>query len=209
MKKLSTIFATVAGLLVISSASAHHERHSAKVIYQQVHPSVYPIYVLSRTRGHLESVGSSVAITPTTLVTNCHVLHEKSRVVIESKGRAYRAKRLKTNKHTDVCLLQVKGVELHDVPIRLSATVPVGEQVYAIGNPKGSIKSITTGIVSNKRKVKGGLWLQTDATISFGSSGGGLFDDEGRLIGITTALHGRFGYALPTEWVVGLLNRTK
>jgi len=95
------------------------------------------------------------------------------------------------------------------VPIRLSETVEVGEPVYAVGNPKGSIKSITTGIISNKKPVEGGNWLQTDATISFGSSGGGLFDDAGRLIGITTALQGRFGYALPTEWVKTQLSSKK
>jgi S1-C subfamily serine protease len=199
-------FLAISAFLGLDTASAHVSRHHAKTIYQTVHPSIYPVYVVAKKNKRLNSVGSSVAITPSTLVTNCHVLHAGSHFIIESGGKQYPANVLRGSKYRDICLLKVKGLTLNPVSIRLSETVPVGEPVYALGNPKGSIKSITTGIISNKMPVEGGIWLQTDATISFGSSGGGLFDDQGKLIGITTALKGRFGYALPTEWVVAQLN---
>lgn len=208
MRQRLTRFLAAIALYSASLAYSHPTHHHAKEIYKQVHPSIYPVYVVSQKNNRLNSIGSSVAVTPSTLVTNCHVLQGNSRFVITSGGQQYPATVLRGSKYRDVCLLKVKGLTLHDVPIRLSETVPVGEPVYAIGNPKGSIKSITTGIISNKKPVEGGNWLQTDATISFGSSGGGLFDDEGRLIGITTALQGRFGYALPTEWVLAQLNST-
>ena len=209
MKARIAISAVAASFICVSLSVAHLVKHPAREVYQQVHPSVYPVYVVSKQSKQLVSAGSSVAVSPSTLVTNCHVLKDSSHFMIESHGKRYPAKVLRGNKYRDVCLLQVKDLVLHEVPIRLSKTVHVGEQVYAIGNPKGSIKSITTGIISNKMPVEGGIWLQTDATISFGSSGGGLFDHQGQLIGVTTALQGRFGYALPTEWVLAQLKRTK
>lgn len=76
----------------------------------------------------------------------------------------------------------------------------VGETVYAIGTPKGYEKSITRGLVSQLRRRRGTVTIQTDAAISPGSSGGGLFNEKGELIGITTRkIVGDVGEAVK-EW---------
>ncbi|WP_244897006.1 serine protease [Candidatus Coxiella mudrowiae] len=71
--------------------------------------------------------------------------------------------------------------------------------MYAIGNTQGTEKSLSREIISNKHKVKVGEWLETDATIYFGCSRSGLFDDEGNLIGITAKMGVNFGFVIPTE----------
>ncbi len=91
------------------------------------------------------------------------------------------------NKAADRCILAV----MHPLPvwvkIRPYADVKVGEHVYTIGSPKGLELTLAEGLVSSKRAIEGGSrFIQTSAPISPGSSGGGLFDAQGNLIGITT-----------------------
>jgi S1-C subfamily serine protease len=72
------------------------------------------------------------------------------------------------------------------VDVRSYDTIEIGEEAYSVGAPKGLDLTIANGIVSGKRSLKGINYLQTTAPISPGSSGGGLFDATGKLIGITT-----------------------
>ena len=71
-------------------------------------------------------------------------------------------------------------------PVRPYADIKVGEQAFSIGAPKGLELTIAEGIVSAKRVIDGERMLQTSAPISSGSSGGGLFDAQGQLLGVTT-----------------------
>jgi hypothetical protein len=86
----------------------------------------------------------------------------------------------------------------------------IGQRVYAIGAPQGLELTISEGIVSSLREVPGGSVIQTTAPISPGSSGGGLFDLSGRLVGIMTFQH-RYGqnlnFALPADWIAGMQTR--
>ena len=83
-------------------------------------------------------------------------------------------------------------------------TLRVGESVYGLGAPQGLDLSMSTGIISQKRAAKGVRYIQTDVAISPGSSGGGLFDREGNLVGIMTAkivgeeVEG-IGFAIPAD----------
>jgi hypothetical protein len=108
----------------------------------------------------------------------------------------------------DICFVEIPGMKFSPVKIRDSRDVRVGEQVYAVGNPEGLEKSISQGIISNKRQDRGGYVLQTDATVSFGSSGGGLFDQNGQLVGITNSVDRyskNIAFALPSEWISQIL----
>ncbi len=83
----------------------------------------------------------------------------------------------------------------------------VGERAYAVGAPEGLELTLSEGLVSGLREVDDVRVIQTSAPISHGSSGGGLFDSEGRLIGVTTFFlkEGQnLNFALPGEWVLGL-----
>jgi tetratricopeptide (TPR) repeat protein len=93
------------------------------------------------------------------------------------------------------------------IPVRRSSDVSVGERVYAIGSPGGLEVTLSEGLVSGLRDFENVSVIQTSAAISHGSSGGGLFDSEGRLVGITTFfLKGgqNLNFALPGEWILAL-----
>ncbi len=97
-------------------------------------------------------------------------------------------------------------------PVLIGSTkaLKVGSRVYAIGTPEGLDRTLSEGIISGLRPVEGGHYLQITAPISPGSSGGGLFDEEGRLIGLTSfymAEGQQLNFAVPVEWVDGLRTR--
>ena len=155
-------------------------------------------------RGKVSSVGSGVVIPDGSVATNCHVVGKAARLEIRYQNRQYPAAKLYTDWDRDVCSLKAQG--LSAPPVRLGSTIglKVGARVYAIGAPQGLELTISEGIVSGIRQIRGGQYIQTTAPISPGSSGGGLFDEEGFLIGLTTfylAKGQNLNFALPVEWV--------
>ncbi|MDD9859193.1 MAG: trypsin-like peptidase domain-containing protein [Nitrospira sp.] len=91
--------------------------------------------------------------------------------------------------------------------IRKASSLSIGEQVYAIGTPRGLDYSLSAGVVSQLRSdADDAPFIQTDATVAPGSSGGGLFDAKGNLVGITTEKisDGEITFAIPTEWILDL-----
>ena len=104
----------------------------------------------------------------------------------------------------DLCRLNVAGLGASAVAVGSVTSLRTGQRVYAIGAPAGLELTISEGIVSALRKVDDGTVIQTTAPISPGSSGGGLFDMSGRLVGIMTFQH-RYGqnlnFALPADWI--------
>lgn len=87
---------------------------------------------------------------------------------------------------SDLAWIKVYGLDTHRAEIRDYSSLKEGEKVYAVGNPRGLELTISDGIISGLRIIPNGPLVQTNAAISAGSSGGGLFDDQGRLIGITS-----------------------
>lgn len=134
------------------------------------------------------SLGSAVAISDRELLTNCHVLGNSAVVTLEREGARLYASVVSANADADRCVLRSpEGEPLPAwVRVRPYADVKVGERVFTIGAPRGLELSLAEGIVSSKRVADDGRLIQTSAPISRGSSGGGLFDAQGNLIGITT-----------------------
>jgi len=133
--------------------------------------------------------GSAIAISKSRLLTNCHVLEGRSFVVVIQKGAFSQAEIEKADPNTDRCILKVTGLELSPISgMRPWNTLEVGEKVYSIGAPSGLEQTLGEGIISGLREYKGIRIVQTTAPISPGSSGGGLFDNKGNLVGITTFL---------------------
>jgi hypothetical protein len=158
--------------------------------------------------------GSGVVVGAEAVVTNCHVLAKAKRVAVKREKESFDAKLALWDVKRDVCQLQVAGLKAPVVAVSDSAKVVVGQSVYAIGNPKGLELTMSAGLVSSlRRNVDGQLVLiQTSAAISGGSSGGGLFDDEARLIGLTTigSVTGdaqNLNFAVPSDWVRELPQR--
>jgi len=180
----------------------------AQQVYKNVKGSIFTLYSLDFQTKRVKARGSAVAIRKNILATNCHIALSGNYLIVKLHDqKKFRVARLfYKNEKQDLCLLEMPGSNFTSVKIRPSADVKIGEEVYAIGNPKGTEKSLSKGIISNKHTVKGGVWLQTDAAVHFGSSGGGLFDSDGRLIGIMTKMGGNFGFAIPTEWILQVVS---
>lgn len=159
-----------------------------------------------------DGLGSGVYISPKMIATNCHVVGDRKYVVIEQNRRRVDGVVIDRNDQNDVCLVEVKDSLAGVAPIRgirSFDSVRVGEPVYAIGNPVGFEATITAGIVSQKRLHKGGKLIQFDASISPGNSGGGLFDADGKLVGLPSFINteNRYSQNLNFAWSVDVFPR--
>ncbi len=139
------------------------------------------------------STGSAVAISNHEVLTNCHVAEGQDIYGIKVNGSWVRINYNRGNKIKDLC---VYNTDLNIRPIsqiRRYETLIIGEKVFAIGSPKGLENTLSEGIISAIRIIDGRKNIQTTAPIDYGSSGGALFDGQGRLIGITTWSKGETG----------------
>ncbi|MCH9757344.1 MAG: Do family serine endopeptidase [Gammaproteobacteria bacterium] len=163
-----------------------------------------------------QSIGSGVIVDPEhgIILTNDHVIRNASLVTITlNDGRRLKAKVIGSDSATDVAVLKIDAKNLKSLPIGDSDKTEVGDFVMAIGNPFGlnsfgNSQTATFGIVSAKQRSDLNIegienFIQTDAAINPGSSGGALVNTRGELIGINTAiisLHGGnvgIGFAIP------------
>ena len=152
------------------------------------------------------------------IFTNNHVVEQADKILVKiSDGKEYEAKVIGRDANTDIALIKIKAD--HNLPaieIGDSEKVRVGEWVIAIGNPFGLEATVTAGIVSAKGRVIGAgpydNFIQTDASINPGNSGGPLFNMEGKVIGINTAIvaHGQgIGFAIPINMAKSILSDLK
>ncbi|GAB1622852.1 Do family serine endopeptidase [Agarivorans albus] len=153
------------------------------------------------------------------VITNYHVIHEADEIVVTLKdGRTFEAEVLGSDRHTDIALLQIEADELVDIKLADSDELRVGDFTVAIGNPFGLGQTVTSGIVS--ALGRSGLnienlenFIQTDAAINSGNSGGALINLRGELIGINTAIIAPnggnigIGFAIPSNMVRNLADQ--
>jgi len=176
----------------------------ARALFERLAPSVLSV---EARRGPGAALGSAVAISATELLTNCHVLGGAQQIVVRQGKKEWPASLGRSDPTGDRCLLTIREPMLKPVPgVRPYADLKVGEPLYTLGSPSGLELSIADGILSGLREEGGRKLIQTTAPISPGSSGGGLFDAHGNLVGITTmVLAGRerlnqsLNFAIPAE----------
>ena len=142
------------------------------------------------------------------IITNNHVVRKAEEIeVILEGGKKYTAEVVGTDPVTDLALLKIDPQEpLPAVEMGDSSALEIGDSVFAIGNPIGLGHTVTAGIVSAKGRALGigryDNFIQTDAAINPGNSGGPLFDYEGRVVGVNTAVVARaqgLGFAIPVN----------
>jgi serine protease Do len=152
------------------------------------------------------------------ILTNHHVIDAAERITVTlADGRTFRAEVVGTDPAIDVALLKIAGSDdLPEAPLGNSEKLRVGEWVCAIGNPLGYVHSVTVGVVSfiGRKLFDPSLddYIQTDAAINFGNSGGPLINSRGEVIGINSAISSRatnIGFAVPINQVVGILPQLK
>jgi serine protease Do len=168
---------------------------SASDVYRKVSDSIFIVFAaatvdeLRKDRPRGASLGSAVAVSTSHLVTNCHVVEGRPAIALVQGEEVGRAILFRANPNRDQCFLQSLDIALKPVEgVRRFVDLIPGEQVYSIGAPRGQELTIAGGLISGLRVLDEGNHVQTSAPISPGSSGGGLFDDHGNLIGITTFL---------------------
>jgi len=201
-----------AALCLAANAGAAAALTPAEV-YALVSPSVWRV-VTYDVDGLPLSQGSAVVVAAESLATNCHVLAKAKRVVVRHEKTSFDAKLELWDTSHDVCQLRAAGLSAAPVRIAPTSSVVVGANVYAIGTPRGLELTMSAGLVSSLRKNSAGqvVLVQTSASISGGSSGGGLFDDSGALVGLTTlgSVTGdaqNLNFAIPADWIVELPDR--
>jgi serine protease Do len=170
---------------VLASAQAWALEPDA--VFAKVVPSVWTV-VATDAQGRNRVQGSAVVIGPGRLVTNCHVLARMTRFDVSKDNVSYTGKLEFPDPDNDLCQLRVDNFTAPAVELADMNQLRVGMRVYAVGTPRGLETTLSDGLLSGLRRSDDGQlqFIQTSAPISPGSSGGGLFDAEGRLIGITT-----------------------
>ena len=163
----------------------------AATIFATANKSIWTVLAAPSAR-HLEqgkniSQGSAVAVSQDKLLTNCHVVKGRPHLIVKHGPTQVHATVVAGDADTDRCILAVTGHTLQPVSgYRAFESLAVGEQVYTIGSPQGLENTLGQGIISGLRQAKERRFIQTTAQASPGSSGGGLFDLAGNLVGITT-----------------------
>ena len=152
------------------------------------------------------------------IVTNNHVIDEADKLeVLLNDNTTYEAKIIGTDEKTDLALIKIDASGLKPITFGDSDAVKIGEWVLAVGNPFGFNSTVTAGIVSAKaRSISSGngarrlgldSYIQTDAALNPGNSGGALVNLNGQLIGINSAIYSNtgsytgFSFAIPTSVV--------
>jgi len=166
--------------------------------------------------------GSAVAIDPTGyLVTNWHVIEDAAEIVVQlSDGRSDEADVVGEDAETDLAVLKIDVGETPSIRLGSSGRLRIGDVVLAIGNPYGLTKSVTQGIVSATGRGELHLstfenYIQTDAAINAGNSGGALVNVRGELVGINTAVLEQdantqgISFAIPVDLVRGVVAQIK
>ena len=191
-------------------------------LFEEASPSV--VYIFTHGGGGGAGAGSGLVWDRAGhVVTNFHVVRDANDVSVRlDDGEAVRASVIGTAPDYDLAVVRLRETRgrVRPIPVGSSGDLKVGQAVFAIGNPFGLSRTLTTGVISalnrrlptaNDREVRG--VIQTDAAINPGNSGGPLLDSAGRLIGVNTAIlsdtgvSSGIGFAVPVDIVNRIVPR--
>ena len=178
-------------------------------VFSRASRSVVMVYAAD-TSQKIVGRGSGVFVAKDLLVTNCHVIARGTVFVAGHKQKRSPARLMAYDADNDLCIMNVQGLDVTPARIGDAKTVGVGQRVYAIGTPEGFELTLSEGLVSGLREAGAGPYIQITAPLSEGSSGGGLFDDKGCLIGITAFIFSagqNLNFAAPVDWAVDLAKK--
>lgn len=196
--------------------------YTDRIVTERLAPSLGELFggFLPRYRQRIErTLGSGVIVDESGhIVTNDHVIANAQSIRVQlADGRIAEAHVVGTDPDTDLAVLKIGLKWLPTAPLGRSDSLRVGDVVLAIGNPLGLSHTVTHGIVSATSRAELGIapvedFIQTDAPINRGNSGGALVDSSGALVGINTAMVAKslgvegIGFAIPVNMVRGVLS---
>ena len=200
MKKITSLILTVLFLCLFASFFAVF---AIGFDAEEVYESVFVIYTN-------EAIGSGFAAGKNTVITNAHVIEDASTISVDTyDGESYPAYVYAADYELDIALLVVDGANFTPLPRGDIDTSKIGEAIYTIGAPRGLSYTLTTGVISAKnREIDGYYYIQIDAPINNGNSGGPLLNDEGEVLGINTLKltdSEGIGLAIPIDSAIAFL----
>jgi S1-C subfamily serine protease len=177
---------------------------------QAFHPAVYLPIAASVVRVEAQlgqgrlSVGSGVTVAPSIIATNCHVVRDAVDIHVSGAGALWSVDAERDDARHDVCFLRVPGWTGGAVTLSAAKSPSVGSTVVALGFSGGAPMTPRVGNVRALHAFDGANVIESDAAFNSGSSGGGLFDHDGALVGLLTFRMRNSVtsfYAVPVEWV--------
>ncbi len=193
------------------------ERLMVNPLFRRIFPGLQD----QERQSEQDGLGSGVIVTSDGyIITNNHVVEGADELKVSlSDDREYVAKVIGTDPKTDVAVIKIEADKLPSMVLADSDKLRVGDVVFAVGNPLGVGQTVTMGIVSARGRNKVGIldngyedFIQTDAAINMGNSGGALVDAKGRLVGINSAIlspsRGNIGigFAIPVNLAASIMN---
>lgn len=176
-----------------------------------VSPSIVKVHVIDAKGNH--GVGSGIVVADNQVATNCHVVANAQGVQIGKLGEAFSPVSMKADWRHDLCILQFQFLEVKPVTLGDTKKLTYEQSVFSKSFGGNAVKPIISfGQIKALYSLDNENIIQSSAGFAMGASGGGLFDDEGRLIGLTTFKSpGRhaYYYSIPVEWIKNLMRQGK
>ena len=199
---IPSVLKLVVAVFFLATLPAQVHALTPDQVFDKVKDSIVVVKTLD-TQGKVKVQGSGVLLPSGKIATNSHVVEGGTSYQVGRGEHFISATLYAEDEDKDICLLEAKDISGKPAQLGKAANLKVGVPVYAVGAPMGLELSLSDGIVAQLRGDPPPL-IQTTAAISPGSSGGGLFDSEGRLVGLTTLyIEGgqSLNFAMPVEWI--------
>ncbi|HEY0906612.1 MAG TPA: serine protease, partial [Methylophilus sp.] len=154
-------------------------------------------------------LGSGVVVAENQVVTNCHVVADAASVNVVSGGASYHVVGIKPDWKHDVCMLQMEDLPLTPVAMKSSRSLRYEQPVFTIGYPSFVPAPVSTsGVVKGLFNMDDSVIVRATSTFRLGASGGGLFDEDGALVGLITLKSpgkSAYYYYMSVDWVQALI----
>lgn len=176
---------------------------------QPVDPGRSIVKIQAISTGGKQNLGSGVVIARDTIATNCHVVRSAKRVFIIVPEGLYRIIALAAMPELDICLLKTQQLTIPAVELADSDGIHVGDDIVLSGYPLGMGRRTSSGAITALHPYRDSRIIEISTGFNHGASGGGVFDQEGKLIGLMTFMGKEDGlmhfYVIPAAWLaIGL-----
>jgi tetratricopeptide (TPR) repeat protein len=201
-------------LALLSLPAAANNPETSDQIFLRVWPSVMAVDMVDAD-GKISGQGSGVIVEAARVITSCEVVKEGKTGRVHLPGRFLKAVLQNTEPNLNLCQLKVPYLQAVPITLGKARTLSVGDRVYAVGAQRrreGWEPILSEGVVINLRPHAGSQYIQVSTAISPSFRGGGLFDEQGRLVGILSLqfIEGQnLTFALPVDWISELANRAQ
>ena len=199
--------------LLLCLCSQHAAALEAREVFKSAEPSIV-VVLASDAKGDKNNLGSGVLIAPLEIVTSCKVVDSAADIVV-TQGSALRKATLRyKDSERDLCQLHIDDPLPAGKPaiVAASTVIEIGQDVFAISSPRGLDRTLTRAMVSGLQDLPGtnARLIGIEMPVATGSNGGGVFDQEARLVGVITPQFRQAdttGHAIPAAWIAELAQR--